>query len=165
MEKQKLLIAEYKGIQEEAMGMIAKENANEIKLKREKITKDKTGNTFWKEKKRILINPALECVTVKNEQGKCQFSSEAVIDTTARYFENLYKTKHYPEHPYHNQFKNDIVKDVTVSLRAERKLMSLCLKKASARASRMRRICLAVPLSGMDRARFELSEDGRSSWL
>ena len=43
--------------------------------------------------------------------------------------------------------------------------MSLCLRKASARASRMRRICLAVPLSGMDRARFELSEDGRSSWL
>ena len=59
--------------------------------------------------KKDTRNPMLEAIAVKNNEGVRQFNPQAVKTTMADYFENLYKSKDYPAHPYHQEVSNNIV--------------------------------------------------------
>ena len=108
-EKKQLLIDNYKQIQEMAKDQITKERSEIIKRKFEKIKNDKTGKSLWKEKRIVTRNPALETLSIKDNNGQRQYLPEDVKETIAKYYENLYKKKHFPYHPYHEEVKKDIV--------------------------------------------------------
>ena len=109
IERKQPLVNEYKRIQEIAKEQIMKEKAEMIKRKFEKIKNDKTGKSLWKEKKIVTRNPALETLSIKNDRGERQYLPEDIKATTANYYENLYKKKYFPHHPYHHNVKEDII--------------------------------------------------------
>ena len=108
-EKKQLLINNYKQIQERAKEQISKEKSEMIRQKFERIKNDKTGKSLWKEKKIITQNPALVTLSIKDDKGRRQYLPEDVKETTAKYYENLYKTKVFPYHPYHTKVQKDIM--------------------------------------------------------
>ena len=98
-----LLIGQYKKLQEESRDLVIEEQTEQTKLKFEKILNDKTGQAFWKMKKNLSRDPTLDMLTVKNSKGERQFTPEGIKETMANYYENLYKEKEFPHHPYHNE--------------------------------------------------------------
>ena len=96
-----LLINNYKNLQERTKEQIANERSSAISHKFQKIIKDKTWRTFWREKKTLTRNPALDSIALKNESGNRVYSPTEIKETTANYFKNLYKRKIFPFHPYH----------------------------------------------------------------
>ena len=108
-EKKQLLIDNYKQIQEVAKEQIKRERSEIIKRKFEKIKNDNTGKSLWKEKKLVTRNPALETLSIKDNNGQRQYLPEDIKKTTADYYENLYKEKLFPYHPYHNDVQRDIM--------------------------------------------------------
>ena len=108
-EKKKLLIEKYKQVQETAKEQITKEKTDITKRKLEKIKNDKTGKLLWKEKKIVTRNPALETLTIKDDKGQRQYLPEDIKETTAKYYESLFKKKQFPHHPYHLSVQEDIL--------------------------------------------------------
>ena len=108
-EKKQLLINNYKHIQELAKEQILKEKSEMVKRKFERIKNDKTGKSLWKEKKIITRNPALETLTIKDDKGRRQYLPNDIKETTAKYYENLFKNKEFPFHPYHRSVQEDII--------------------------------------------------------
>ena len=106
-EKRFLLIGRYKQLQNDTCAQITKEQVEKTEAKFQKIINDTTGNSFWKEKKRLTRDPILELLTVKDENGARQYTPDDIIETTARYYENLYAKKDFPYHPYHDDVKNN----------------------------------------------------------
>ena len=107
-EKRSLLIINYKNLQEKTKEQMANEKSTEISHKFQKILKDKTWRTFWREKKTITRNPALDFLALKNESGNRVYCPNEIKKTTADYFKNLYKRKTFPFHPYHQMVINNI---------------------------------------------------------
>ena len=107
-EKKQLLINKYREVQEMAKEQISKEKSEMIRKRFERIKNDKTGKSLWKEKKIITRNPALETLSIKDDKGRRQYLPEDVKETTAKYYENLYKEKVFPYHPYHTKVQTDI---------------------------------------------------------
>ena len=107
-EKKNMLIQTYKEVQEKARDVIVKERSDLIMKRFNDIMKDRTGKAFWKEKKYISRDQAMTYYTVKNDDGLKQFLPDSIKETTAKYFEDLYRAKEYPHHPYHNQVTNNI---------------------------------------------------------
>ena len=108
-ERRKLLIDNYMQIQEKAKEQIVKEKSEIIKRKFEKIKNDRTGHALWKEKKIVTRNPALETLSIKDDKGQRQYRPEDIKETHAKYYENLYKKKDFPYHPYHSEVQADII--------------------------------------------------------
>ena len=102
------LIAEYKTIQMSITHQIVKEKTQILTEKFEKIANDKSRKLFWKEKKNISRNPALESLVVKDATGIRQYQPEAIKAATANYYENLYKMKFFPPHPYHQEVNDQL---------------------------------------------------------
>ena len=94
---------QYKVIQEEIVTKIEKEKSAIMREKLEKIAADKTKGTFWKEKKKMLRDPVLQALTIKDEKGLRQFQPDAVKHHTALYYQNLYREKPFPIRPYHHE--------------------------------------------------------------
>ena len=63
------LIKKYKEVQEKITTQINKEKKEIMKQKLQKIASDKTKTSFWKEKKKMTRNPALEALTIKDQKG------------------------------------------------------------------------------------------------
>ena len=63
---------------------------------------------IWKEKKLLTRNPTLEFLALKNEAGQRVTCPTEMIRTTADYFRNLYTTKSFPYHPYHQIIEHDM---------------------------------------------------------
>ena len=107
------LVKRYKELQKDTHELITKEQVKETEAKLERIVNDKTGNTFWKEKKKIRRDPVLELLTVKDENGVRQYTPDDIKETTARYYENLYAKKDFPHHPYHDDVINNNNRNMT----------------------------------------------------
>ena len=101
-------IKKYKEIQENIRTHIIHEKSIKIQGKLEKILQDKSRNSFWKEKKLMTRNPALESLIIKNDQGKRIYEPSRIKEQTAKYYENLYKMKPYTTHPHHHEVKEKI---------------------------------------------------------
>ena len=104
-ERKALLIQNHQTLQETSRQLMIKEKIEEIQVKLDRIIRDKTGKTFWKEKKTLTRNPALELMVIKDANGHRQYTPDAIKETTANYYENLYKWKEFPPHPYHQQIE------------------------------------------------------------
>ena len=102
-EKRKALIEDHKKLQELTKALLVKEKTEEIKQKLERIISDKTGKSLWKEKRFMSRDPALDSMVVKDANGHRQFSPESIKEATASYYQNLYKQKEFPYHPYHKE--------------------------------------------------------------
>ena len=100
-EKRFLLVGRYKQLQNETNEQTLKEQAYQTEIKFNKIINDSSGKTFWKEKKNITRDPTLEMLTIKNSEGMRQYTPEGIMESTAKYYENLYSKKIFPSHPYH----------------------------------------------------------------
>ena len=101
-------IREYKEIQEKTKKQIVHEKTNSIKEKLEKITVEPSQNALWKEKRRVLRNPTMECVIVKDKEGKRHFDPDSIKENVAAYYEELYSMKEYIYHPYHTEVTEKI---------------------------------------------------------
>ena len=102
------LINAYKEVQEKSRKQIVIEKTNNIKDKLEKIANGPNQNALWKEKKRVLRNPMMECMIVKDNEGKRQFEPNLIKENVASYYENLYSMKEYTFHPYHTEIEEKI---------------------------------------------------------
>ena len=49
-----------------------------------------------------------ETSTIKNEKGERQYQPELIKDTTANYYENLYKNKSFEYHPFHTLIEDSM---------------------------------------------------------
>ena len=67
------------------------------------IISDKTNKAFWREKKALTKNPTFETMVIKDENGHRQYTPHGIKEATARYYEDLYKWKEFPYHPYHQE--------------------------------------------------------------
>ena len=67
------------------------------------ILNDQTGKSFWKEKKRVTREPRMASLTIKDVLGQRQYYPDAIRETTAKYYVELYRKKEYPHHPHHQQ--------------------------------------------------------------
>ena len=108
MEKRKLLINHYKNLQEQTKEQLSKEKSTEITNTFERIIADKTWRTFWKTKKTLVRNPTLDFLALKNDAGQRVTDPTEIVEVTAAYFENLYKAKIFPNHPYHQTVAENI---------------------------------------------------------
>ena len=102
-EKRFMLIGQYKQLQNDAIEQIEKERVKYTEAMFKRITDDTTGKTFWREKKNLTRDPTLDLLTVKDEHGNRQYTPEGIKETTAKYYENLYRKKDFPFHPYHTE--------------------------------------------------------------
>ena len=102
------LIAKYKEAQSKVTEQIEIERFTITKEKFEKIAADKSRNSFWKEKKRLSRDPALDALTIKDSNGNRQFHPESIKKHTAMYYENLYQGKTHLPQPYHQEVKTNI---------------------------------------------------------
>ena len=107
------LITEYKEIQEKTRQQIVTEKTQKIKERFEKIVSEPSRHTFWKEKKKVTRNPTTENIIVKDIDGNRHFEPSAIKESIAIYYENLYKNKDYPYHPYHDDVKNRTISYLT----------------------------------------------------
>ena len=107
-EEKDKLIADYKSIQEKLTECMVEVRTNAITMKFEKIVNDKSMRLYWDEKRRVNRDLTLESLVVKNEQGERQYNPDAIMETTASYFENLFKKPSVPHHPYHDELKTKI---------------------------------------------------------
>ena len=99
------LISAYKELQEETRKQIVLEKTNTIKEKLEQIANESNQNALWKEKRRVLRNPTMECIVVKDKDGKRHFEPNSIKENIASYYEGLYKMKEYAYHPYHAEIE------------------------------------------------------------
>ena len=99
------LIKSYKQLQEEARKQIVEEKTNAIKEKLERIANEPNQNALWKEKRRVLRNPTMENIVVKDKEGKRHFEPNSIKENIASYYEELYKKKEYVFHPYHTEIE------------------------------------------------------------
>ena len=102
-ERRFLLVGKYKELQNETKEQVIKEQVHHTEVKFNRIANDKSGKTFWKEKKNLTRDSILEMLTVKNDEGIRQYTPEGIKETTAKYYENLYSEKSFPYHPYHDE--------------------------------------------------------------
>ena len=102
-ERRFVLVGKYKELQNETKEQVIKEQVYHTELKFNRIANDKTGKTFWKEKKNLTRDSILEMLTVKNDEGIRQYTPEGIKETTAKYYENLYSKNVFPYHPYHDE--------------------------------------------------------------
>ena len=85
-----------------------KEKTDLIEQKLTLMAQDKSRNTFWKEKKRMIKDRTLESLVIRNEHGERQYDPMSIKEHTAKYYENLYKQREYKKHPYHDEIKTKI---------------------------------------------------------
>ena len=77
-EKRFQLIYRYKQVQNNTVEQITKEQIKHTEAKFHRIASDKTGKSFWKEKKKITRDPTLELLTVKDSKGVRQYTPDAL---------------------------------------------------------------------------------------
>ena len=102
------LIITYKEIQEKTRKQIVHEKTNTIKKKLENITQNSNQNALWKEKRRVLRNPTMECIIVKDNEGNRHYDPSSIKENIACYYEGLYSKKEYAYHPYHTEIEKRI---------------------------------------------------------
>ena len=108
IEEKSNLINAYKEIQEKTREQIVIEKTEAIKEKLEKIANGPNQNALWKEKRRVLRNPTMENVIVKDKEGKRQFEPTSIKESIASYYEELYSKKDYEYHPYHAEIEEKV---------------------------------------------------------
>lgn len=86
-------IHEYKEIQNHIHEQIVREKTSQIENKFNQIAAVKSRASFWKEKKRMTKNEALESLIVKDADGNRLFDPEQIKDRPANYYEVLYRSK------------------------------------------------------------------------
>ena len=64
---------------------------------------------YWDEKRKQSRDPATDFLVVKNSEGVRQFHPDAIKETTACYYENLFKKKPVTFHPYHQELELKII--------------------------------------------------------
>ena len=101
--KRETLVTMYKCTQAKALDCMAREKAQEITEKLEKITSDGSQSSLWKEKRHMTRDPMLESLVIKNDEGERLYTPEAIKEQTAHYYENLYRKKQFAPHPYHQE--------------------------------------------------------------
>ena len=65
------MLNKYKTKQDEIQRQMKNEKAIYIEKRFNKIIEDKSRNSFWKEKRRMTKNPALQSQIIKNSIGDC----------------------------------------------------------------------------------------------
>ena len=111
-EKRYLLIGRFKQLQKDICEQIAKEQVEQTENKFQQIANDITGKAFWREKKKVVRDATLDLLTVKDDCGTRQYTPDGIKETTATYYENLYATKNFPYHPYHEEVNNNITQNM-----------------------------------------------------
>ena len=107
-DKRPELIAKYKEAQTKVTEQIEKERFEITKDKFRKIAADKSRNSFWKEKKRLMRDPALDALTIKDANGNRQFHPDSIKKHTAHYYKKLYQGIKHPPQPYHHEVLEQI---------------------------------------------------------
>ena len=72
------------------------------------LARDGSGNTFWRERKKLMKEPVKENLTVKDENGKRQIEPSKIMETMATYYENLYRIKPVRWHEAHQDVQQDL---------------------------------------------------------
>ena len=62
---------------------MAREKAQEITEKLEKITMDGSQSSLWREKRHMTRDPILESLVIKNDEGERLYTPEAIKEQTA----------------------------------------------------------------------------------
>ena len=106
----KAMIHKYKEYEVQVRSEIQREKNEQARKRLEKIIKDPTKNTFWKEKKRASRDTTADSMVLKDSTGTRQFDPEAIKECTAFYYETLYKRKPIKAHTYHDQLTENIQK-------------------------------------------------------
>ena len=70
---------------------------------------DNSKNALWNEKRIMSRNHTLESLVIKNDKGERLYNPEEIKDEKANYFENLFKAKEFPSHPYHSYVESKII--------------------------------------------------------
>ena len=105
--KQKLIL-QYKELQEKIKELIISERAEKIQKRFIKINEDRSRKSFWREKREASKNPALEAMTVKDENGNRVYSPMQIKKVTANYYRNLYKKQQNEQRPFHIEVSTKI---------------------------------------------------------
>ena len=100
------LIDFYKIVQSNITDLIVKERTSKIEKKIQLILADNSRTSFWREKRSLSRNPALESLIIKDKTGNRIYAPEQIKEVTASYYENLYRNKNLPSRPYHIQLEN-----------------------------------------------------------
>ena len=103
------LIAKFRLIQSDIHEKMISEKTLDIEQRLKRVVSDSSRNSFWKEKKRLTQNPVLESLIIKNEHGQRIFNPDEVKKGTAKYYQELYRKKDVPGHPYHQQIKKNMI--------------------------------------------------------
>ena len=103
------LIQEYKNIQEILTEHRVRQKTAEITAKFEKIVNDKSRISLWDEKRRMTKNHTLDYLIVRDPNGQKQFHPDGYKQTTANYYEGLFKRVPFQPHPYHDEVKKKMV--------------------------------------------------------
>ena len=106
--EKRILIAQYKELQDILREMLIKERADKIEKKFHKIVNDKSKTAFWNEKRKMSKNPVLESLIVKDESGRRVYCPNQIKEVTAKYYKNLYKDSNLPIRPFHTNLINQI---------------------------------------------------------
>lgn len=96
--------------QMEVRKQIEKEQRENIEKRLQKMTHDKSHQTFWKERKKLLNQHGSTWQITKDINGKRLYDPEQNKENIAQYYENLYKSIKKPHHSYHNEVKEQLVK-------------------------------------------------------
>ena len=107
--KRATLIENYKDAQQQLHDVLVQEKAIEVTARLEKIMADKSKNGLWAEKRNMSRNHTLEALVIKNDNGERLYNPEEIKEEKANYFENLFKTKEFPYHPYHSYVESKII--------------------------------------------------------
>ena len=99
----------YKKIQENLKNQILLERTRKTNLRLKKMTQDKTKIIFWKERKRLNRNETNASLTVKNKSGERVYDPQAIKQTTADYYEDLYAKKTTRPHPHHDVVAKEVL--------------------------------------------------------
>ena len=107
-EKEKLK-TKYREIQDKLLDCTVSQKTDEITRKFETLMEDKSRTLYWQATRQASRDPTLESLVVKNNAGERQFDPEGIKNTTADYFESLFKKIPVPPHPYHLEIESKMI--------------------------------------------------------
>ena len=87
---------------------IEKEQKEDIEKRLQRMCHDKSHQTFWKERKKLLHQDGTTWQITKDKNGKRLYDPEQNRENIAWYYENLYKQTERPHHPYHDQIEEKL---------------------------------------------------------
>ena len=99
-------VQNYLDLQTKITDQILEERTAKIDRRLDNMMKDKSKNTFWKERKKANRDELSEWMVTKNDKMERIYDTEKNMENVTSHFESLFRQPAGSEHPYHEETKN-----------------------------------------------------------